>query len=775
MASLSVSQVSALIAAGTTARKSTSVYTAACKSLTTWKVQLLLPLAIPLILIAFINKRHDQVQQTAVTWSALSRTLHSTYWPTILNSDSSASANVNPAVVAAVYLGIFTTVLVAVTAVITPLGLYDAMVSSKPQRLPFSYASDLSPFGYGSLPRNDMGFSRICGSPQGSMSCPRSNFSVTRDGSIDNNGTLTWNWTDGYYYTNISLETQNLWESGLVTMQKSVSSIFDIQWRSYEIRQQNLSSMFAYYNDTSSSTEKYYDNGSPYLVGGYRTIQGLLPSNGFRIVEGLVVDLERGGIGFRNHTIPSQPSHEVIWTEDILFVVPETSCVDNNLTIDYDLKEDDTSHTLGSGGILRLTDRGGFANLNSTVNLEGIQTMNSSQDRIYLHARALYAAGFSNALTMIYMNLTNEQHGLGEFRMYEQAPVGISYILEDESKTSTYSGDGGKVANSIPKPGRIALHRLGQHLDLPSSANIASNHTFLINHNQIYTNPHNVTTDLFKYFGLLDLHVINVTEKSYPNTSSMPIWGVENSGMTYGNITPFWVVELTMNIPGASFYSTIMRYIYGDLLGGSSISPAETHDYSGYGQFALYQRWLELGRTATLSADIINLIWTDIAANAVVGTRSWLSKSPGSDTSGSRDQSSPREVPNVTLLQRKTKYHIAYAVPAMLLLLLALVISVATAILLLLQRTGLNRMRWFLNQTSLGRNFTALLYPEVSSQQSSQKIWAKNDAHRVITVDLDKPYADNQADSQTSSQSKGDVAVSQRLMSENGTEHPEQQ
>ncbi|XP_014561460.1 hypothetical protein COCVIDRAFT_22421 [Bipolaris victoriae FI3] len=838
MTSLSVGQVSALIAAGTTS------------------LQLLLPLAIPLILIAFINKRDDQVQQTAVTWSTLSRTLHSTYWPTILSSDSSASKNVNPAVVAAVYLGIFTTVLVAVTAVITPLGLYDAMLSSKPQRVPFSYAQDLTPFGYGSLPRNDMGFNRICGSPEGSMSCPGSNFSVFRELYTNfDNFTLNWSWTDGYYYTNISLETQNLWASGLDVMERSVSSMFDIQWRSYEIRQQNLSSMFTRYNDISSSTEKYYDNGSPYLVGGYRPIQGLLSSNGFKIIEGLVVDLERGGIGFRNHTIPPQISHEVTWTEDILFIVPETSCVDNNLTIDYDLKEDDTLHTLVSGGILRLTDRGGFADLNSTVNLEGIHTMNSSQDSIYLHTRALFAAGYSNALTMIYMNLTDKERGLKEFRMYEQAPVGTSYLLEDESNTTSFSGSGGKAANSSQNQGELLF---------------------------IYTNPHNVTTDAFEYFedvaqgrvdswslanisniaiatgtfyppprpmgrdlnpfdlgkpgdawtqrvytcasasratiktvtflyngngGLSDLRVINVTEKTYPNTSSMPIWGVEDSGITYRDIKPFWgllspkfaersnissiqreslwlpgytgrflssVVDSKMNTPGASFYSTIMQYIYAELFSDTALESVEIHDYSGYGQFALYQRWLELGRTATRSADIINLIWTDIAANAVVGTRSWLAKSPGSATSVSQDQNSPHEVPHVILMQRSTKYNIVYAVPVMLLLLLTLIISVATVILLLLQRTGLDRMRWFLNQTSLGRNLTALLYPDVSSQQSSQKTWAKNDAHRVITAAPDKPYAGNQVENETSPQSKEDMTVSQRLMNEGDNERLEQ-
>lgn len=454
-------------------------------------MQVLLPLTIPLILIAFINKQHDQAEETAVTWSALSRTLRSTYWPTILSSDSSASTNVNPSVVGAVYLGIFTTILIAATAVITPLGLYDAVVSRKPQSISFSYAQDMTPFGYGTLPRNDMGFNRICG--RGFISCPGSNFSVIRTVNPDNL-TINTEWPDGYY-TNISLETQNLWASGLDAMENSVSNIFDIQWRSYEVRQQNLSSMLPdRYNDSFSSAGMYYDNGSPYVVGGYRPVQSLLSSNGFEIIEGLVVDLARGGIGFRNHTIPSQSSHGATWTEDILFIVPETSCVDNNLTVDYDLKEDALLYSLGPGGILRLTDHGGFANLNSTVNVEGMR-MNSSQDTVRLHDRALAAAWYSNSLTMLYMNLTNKEH-MQEMKGYENLTVGTSYLFEDESNSTI----DGILARSIPKPGRISLQRLGQHLDLPFS--LSSNHSSMNNENQVFTNPNNITRDFFRETGM---------------------------------------------------------------------------------------------------------------------------------------------------------------------------------------------------------------------------------------------------------------------------------
>lgn len=52
-----------------------------------------------------------------------------------------------------------------------------------------------------------------------------------------------------------------------------------------------------------------------------------------------------------------------------------------------------------------------------------------------------------------------------EHRGYEDLTVGTSYHFEDESNSTI----DGILGRSIPKPGRIALHRLGHYLDLPSS------------------------------------------------------------------------------------------------------------------------------------------------------------------------------------------------------------------------------------------------------------------------------------------------------------------
>ena len=61
-----------------------------------------------------------------------------------------------------------------------------------------------------------------------------------------------------------------------------------------------------------------------------------------------------------------------------------------------------------------------------------------------------------------------------------------------------------------------------------------------------------------------------------------------------------------------------------------------------------------------------------------------------------------------------------------------------------------------------------------SRPNSSQKLWAKNDAHRLITVALDKPYAGSHPDNETDPQLKEGVTVSQSLMNEDDTERLEQ-
>jgi hypothetical protein len=184
--------------------------------------------------------------------------------------------------------------------------------------------------------------------------------------------------------------------------------------------------------------------------------------------------------------------------------------------------------------------------------------------------------------------------------------------------------------------------------------------------------------------GFEGLQVIEIADKEYGDASAKPLWGVENSGMNFSQISPLWgmvdskyendanvstfrsdslwlpgfiegvnlPINTVMNTPGAHFHSAAMRYVYASL---GTIPSAPSNDilgYSGHAQFAMYRKWLELSTNARDSAKIINLVWTDIVANAVVGTRGWASNEAAGKTV------------EVTYIRRQVHYKLVYAIPA---------------------------------------------------------------------------------------------------------------
>ena len=406
--------------------------------------------------------------------STLNKALHSSWWPTILRSDSVASSGVTASVTFATYLGLFTTILVAIAAVITPLGLSDAILPREKVSRPFSYAKDPSPFGYGTPPRSNLGFSRICG--VGVIPCPGSNFTAIGEP----------NSTDVYmpdgYDTSIPLEVRKIWSSGLKGMDGSVSSIFDIEWRSYVVKQQDPSGWINMTNGVQ------FNNRSAFLVGGYRQLHTVLLSDSIGAYEGLIVDTVNGGIGFRNHSVPPASAYGSTWTEDVLFVQPETECVDTNLTVDYQLQQDSYSGAISAGLTVMLTDRGGFENLDAEYEW---WHLNNTQDDAKLWDRAYNAAWLSNALSMVYMNITNPSLRDGRLQ-YKLSQVGKTFILQSSSLNSSYF--------FYPKLGLIeTTQTFGDYLSAPTDS-------FQLNEpmysNPLYPNPYKITGDNFEEAGM---------------------------------------------------------------------------------------------------------------------------------------------------------------------------------------------------------------------------------------------------------------------------------
>jgi hypothetical protein len=94
----------------------------------------------------------------------------------------------------------FMIILLAVTAVVTPLGLYEGLVAEQAEEDPvFHYIRDTTPMGYGTPPRADIAWSRICGW-WGSMPCPNDNNEAT---IIDNGTLFQTNFTRDWYDSRI--------------------------------------------------------------------------------------------------------------------------------------------------------------------------------------------------------------------------------------------------------------------------------------------------------------------------------------------------------------------------------------------------------------------------------------------------------------------------------------------------------------------------------------------------------------------------------------------
>merc|ERR1712000_288386 len=323
--------------------------------------QLLLSFIWPLILVGYISE-----SESAVTWSVVSSIIHNSLWPTFLRTDATATTGVRRRVSVVSYGVILGSALVAVAGVITPLGLYDGIFpSDEATPVRFEYTPDTTALGLGTAPRHDtLGFSRTCfnNTPTHFLlpgSCPHSDVEVTlteRDRNITRVESPTG------YDTRIPTNVYQFFQSGLSRLGQTVSSLFDIEYRNYRVEK--------------DSVDRFFQNGSAYLVGDYRRLTNMA------INEGLVVDTKNGGVGFRNHTAPAERLPlGAQWSEDILFIEPVTECVNLNVTLEYKIPDHTGIPGLENSrvGNLSLVDRGGFVDFDPNIPLYG-----SSDDRVIL-------------------------------------------------------------------------------------------------------------------------------------------------------------------------------------------------------------------------------------------------------------------------------------------------------------------------------------------------------------------------------------------------------
>lgn len=360
----------------------------------------------------------------------------------------------------------------------------------------------------------------------------------------------------------------------------TISNYFDIQWRRYQ---------------TNSLPD--LNNGSKFLVGAFRPMQSLVLNAAIQPVEGLIVDTVNGGIGLRNHTVPPGFKYGASWEEDILFIEPETVCVDTNTTIDYTVASNPNSTV--SVVDLVLTDRGGFVNINRSYPLIDLS---DPQKNAKLYERAWKAAWMTNAWTMLYYNITNQNNettGQRSFS-YLNSEIGRTFAVPSQVDSQYYDtlimdssfkdhlNIGGGLAstdstNADARPPRLPMEGIsssnfsdislicrgsgggdyanitnifvncGLMRGIPQRQDAGSNMIFEANSRwsqPIYSCATAVKATIktvsFTFNGteneLSNLNITKLKNKEYPDDESRPLWGVEDTGNAYtqSDLRPVW-------------------------------------------------------------------------------------------------------------------------------------------------------------------------------------------------------------------------------------------
>lgn len=770
-------------------------------------LQFLLPNALVLVLVSALSDNH-----TAVTWSVVGRSLGNSLWPLFLRSDTTASKDVSTKVRIITWLRPIGFALIAVAAVVTPIGLYETIgLSRKTQMVSFIYIRDVGPMGYGTPPRSGMGFSRSCGASLPKQ-CPGTTVQI-----FYSNDSNSYNATipGDDYDKRIPKDLAKLYQSGLSQQQQSVSSFFDIQSRQYSYRTKN---------NIGNNT---------YMVDSYRKLASLILDDAVQPVEGLIVDTHAGRLGFRNHTAPTSVAYTAEWDEDLLFLEPETVCVNTNLTVEIQIPEEDVYTSAASSYIV---DQGGFVNINKT-NPFTDPMYRDTQTNPMLTERAYVAAWAMNVLNMYYLNITkpgtnrsaymnseigkrfavnnsfsyqnmNElttiisynalmsapsayEHLNGSLSTYNQSiyspvypnPFNITSVNFTDIQTYCQGFEGQNPANltNIGVQCGLVLG-VAQRIDKADSLVVESGSWWT---RSVYScasvTKASIKNVQFRFNvtskpDLQSLKVLNVIEKTYANQSAMPLWGVETPKMRLYDIDPLWglidpalanSVNLStirsnrLYLPASAvniFTSSLSpSYAGHEFVPASSIPPKAWYsayyssgsmnaEYTGANNLQLYLKWREMSQNASGAAEILNLIWTDYSANALVGTKSWISGNQLPPDLQKRQSSiissgqTANQVP-VHVYERKIRYRWAFGIPAALSLIMVGIICLAALGSLLSGRGTPTRVRHYMWRLSAGRILASFTYPRDGTIGSDTKRWTHEVGRKDIRIFDDRGAA----------------------------------
>lgn len=684
----------------------------------------------------------------------------------MLRADPVTDNHVDWSVSVVAYLGLAFAFLTFVAGFVTPLGLGEGISAVGERTMDFAYAPDLSSFGRNTQQRSDMPLSRDCVNDV--FLCPGA---IVPDYFVGKGYNTTIN-PNASATTSIPSNITKLFSSA--TKDSTVANIFEIQYRSWK-----------------KKTNDFFDDKEPYVAGVYRGVDNLIPRENITIAEGVVADMESGGIGFRNHTLPSGLTDGASWDEDLLWLEPDTSCVNTNLSLEVVLG-DTSESAIFPVDKLELVDDGGFADLRHGNPFDDWPNLTYADPDVRI--RADRAAWFHNVLFAMILNLTDAQsyeYGLNTTRGRHYPLDAKGSLAEDISPLSIFTNildigsmldlpdvdmrDDGNLTNSDGRtlypledyPYERALY-LNRGLSTRCSG---ATNSGLLNENDYDSNvncgyflgfpsrvdggspleeetgskwklPLNVCAGSVKAsiksvsFAIngsdsaTELGITKVRSKSYTDSASHPLWAFEDRrfpGYEGARMAPLWglvddsyegtkgynfsrrpdlylphtepISTWGSNAPRDSLAGTAAPLgVLSDLF-SSAFNPysERTTQYRGSNNLVLRSKWSSLSSTSGGAELILRLVWTDIMASATVGTST---RGIPSSFGDGENRGNPGVV---TIYQRKITYDMKYAIPAIILLAIWLLVIIAAFVSGVIHRHILPHMRQLINDTSVGR------------------------------------------------------------------------
>lgn len=384
----------------------------------------------------------------------MNRYISNTIWPHLIRADAVSSRHVSTSTSILTWTSTIAAALLILASVLAPLGLSDKILPGKAELVEFQYVRDPTPWGRVTMPRPNFKFSRYCevglaincpGQYQGvymNETEPGKWISVRTDESSTINITIPRNYT-------------TMFGSATSDQGNTISGMFDIQFRRWAIDRVDI-----------------VENGQPYVRGEARHIESLIHQDTILLKEGLIIDMgDKPGIGFRNHTVPTNLEHGGIWSEDITFIEPITQCADTNLSAD--LRTETSVETFLEIRTLSLIDRGAFQDLEYS-DLETRPWIDNQTLDLFAHAQK--AARMHNVLVATSLDVALPLNA--STQTLPPRPIGtdvFDWVSFDEMEMSELKGVGG-APPLIPDYDSSSSGSVGNS----SSGNITTNTTAFV-------------------------------------------------------------------------------------------------------------------------------------------------------------------------------------------------------------------------------------------------------------------------------------------------------